>query len=267
MEQKEYYQILGVPQNAKSQEIKEAYRQLAFKFHPDRNNENPGAADKMKTVNEAYAVLSNPAKRREYDSLQQQFGASAYSQFRKTYSDQDIFKGSDIQHVFEEVAKTFGFRGFNEIFKEFYGQGYQRFEYQKPGFFAKGFVFGGHHRTENQNQAPRLLRGNWGKISRHLFKKLSGLELPEDGKDTLDTIRLSPEQAIRGGPYAYFHRQKSKKLVVQIPPGIHAGQRIRLAGMGKDGKGGGNSGDLYLKAQIQKPRLHSIKHNIAKLFK
>jgi len=267
MEQKDYYQILGVPQNADSQEIKEAFRQLAFKFHPDRNKENPAAADKMKTVNEAYAVLSDPAKRREYDSLQQKFGASAYSHFRKTYSDQDIFNGSDIQHVFEEVAKTFGFRGFNEIFKEYYGQGYQRFEYKKPGIFAKGFVFGGHRGTGNQNQAPRLLRGNWGKISRHLFKKLSGLELPEDGKDILDTIRLSPEQALRGGPYAYFHRQKSKKLVVKIPPGIHAGQRIRLVGMGQEGKGGGSSGDLHLKVQIRKHRLDSIKNNITKLFK
>ena len=121
MEQKDYYQILGIPQTAESQEIKEAYRQLAFKFHPDRNKEDPVAAEKMKTVNEAYAVLSNPAKRREYDSLRQQFGASAYSQFRKTYSDQDIFNGSDIHQVFEEVAKTFGFRGFNEIFKKCIG--------------------------------------------------------------------------------------------------------------------------------------------------
>jgi len=267
MEQKDYYQILEVPQNADSQEIKEAFRQLAFKFHPDRNKDDPGAADKMKTVNEAYAVLSDPAKRREYDSLRQQFGASAYSQFRKTYSDQDIFNGSDIQHVFEEVARTFGFRGVNEIFKEFYGQGYQSFEYKNPGFFAKGFVFGGHHGRGNQNQASRLVRGNWARMSRHLLKKLSGLELPEDGKDILDTIRLSPEHAISGGPYAYFHRQKSKKLVVKIPPGIHGGQRIRLAGMGKEGKGGGNNGDLHLKVQIRKPRLHSIKNNIAKLFK
>ena len=91
--------------------------------------------------------------------------------------------------------------------------------------------------------------------------------MPENGKDIVETIRLSPLQAISGGPYAYFHRQKSKKLVVKIPPGIHAGQRIRLAGMGKDGKGGGNNGDLYLIVQIQNPRLQSIKNNIIKLFK
>ena len=267
MKQNDYYQILGVPQDADSKAIKEAYRQLAFKYHPDRNKENPTAAEKMKTVNEAYAVLSNSIKRREYDSLRQQFGASAYSQFRKAYSDQDIFKGSDIHHVFEEVAKNFGFRGFNEIFKEFNGRAYQRFEFKKPGFFARGFVFGGHHRRRNQDHIPRQPGGNWGKISRHLLKKISGLELPENGRDITETIWLSPEQAYKGGPYAYFHRQKAKKLVVKIPSGIRANQRIRLAGMGKDGKGGGNSGDLYLKVQIRQPALQSLKNKIRKLFK
>jgi len=55
-------------------------------------------------------VLSNPAKKREYDLLRNQFGASAYSQFRKNYSEQDIFSGSDINHIFEEMARSFGIR-------------------------------------------------------------------------------------------------------------------------------------------------------------
>ena len=267
MKQKDYYQTLGVSQSAAAHEIKEAYRRLAFEFHPDRNKENPRAAEKMKAINEAYAVLSNPAKRREYDSLRQQFGASAYRQFRKTYSDQDIFSGSDIQHVFEEIAKNFGFRGFNEIFKEFEGQGYQRFDYKSPGFFAKGFVFGGYPKGGNRDRVQGRLKGNWGKIGRHLFKRLSGIELPEDGGDILETLRLSPQQAISGGPYAFFHRQKSKKLVVKIPPGVHDGQRIRLAGMGEDGRGGGSNGDLYLKVRIKKSWLHFINSHLAKLFR
>jgi len=79
MSQKDYYQIIGVDKNAGSKQIKEAYRKLAFKYHPDRNKENQEASEKMKHFNEAYAVLSNPAKRREYDALRQQFGSSAYS--------------------------------------------------------------------------------------------------------------------------------------------------------------------------------------------
>jgi DnaJ-class molecular chaperone len=63
MTQEDYYQILGVDQNASETKIKEAYRQLAFKYHPDRNRENTAAAEMMKKINEAYAVLSNPAKK------------------------------------------------------------------------------------------------------------------------------------------------------------------------------------------------------------
>ena len=120
MSQRDYYQIIGVDINAGSKQIKEAYRKLAFKYHPDRNKENPEASEKMKNVNEAYAVLSNPAKRREYDVLRQQFGSSAYSHFRKNYSEHDIFSGSDINHIFEEMARAFGFRGFDDIFRESY---------------------------------------------------------------------------------------------------------------------------------------------------
>jgi DnaJ-class molecular chaperone len=88
MSPNDYYQTLEVDQKASSKQIKEAYRKLAFKYHPDRNSENPDTAEKMKKVNEAYAVLSDATKRREYDTLRQQFGSSAYSQFR-----QNRFKG------------------------------------------------------------------------------------------------------------------------------------------------------------------------------
>ena len=59
--------MLGVKNDASQQEIKEAYRKLAFQYHPDRNKDEPAASDKMKALNEAYAILSDPAKRREYD--------------------------------------------------------------------------------------------------------------------------------------------------------------------------------------------------------
>ena len=106
METRDYYQILGVPRDATDKAVKEAYRELAFKHHPDRNKDNPDAVDRMKAVNEAYAVLSHPDKRREYDTLRQQFGASAYSQFRQQYSDQDIFSGSDIFRIFQVKKRT-----------------------------------------------------------------------------------------------------------------------------------------------------------------
>ena len=264
MAQEDYYQILGVDQNATVQQIKESYRQMAFKYHPDRNTENPAAAEEMKRVNEAYAVLSNPAKKREYDNLRNQFGSSAYTHFRKNYSEEDIFSGSDINHIFEEMAKAFGFRGSNEIFKEFYGQGYRQFEFKRPRGAAGGYVFGGMFRAGNQPNAPSPIPGNIGKLSRFLLKKFSGLQLPEKGADVHENLYLNPQQALQGGPYAYYLSRKSKKLVVKIPPGIRKGQLIRLAGMGEDGKGGGQSGDLFLKVHIRKPLLKSLKDLFSK---
>lgn len=259
MPQRDYYQIIGVDKNASSKEIKEAYRKLAFKYHPDRNKENPEASEKMKHVNEAYAVLSNPAKRREYDALRQQFGSSAYSHFRKNYSEHDIFSGSDINHIFEDMARAFGFRSFDDIFRESYGKKYRTFEFKKPGFFAGGFFFAGPFRKAMYDQSQFTLPGNLGKLFRFVLKKTTGIELPAMGDNIYDVINLSPQQAQQGGPYAYFLREKSKKLVVNIPPGVKEGQQIRLAGMGEDGKGGGTPGDLYLKVRIKKPLLQSIK--------
>ncbi|HJO61788.1 MAG TPA: DnaJ domain-containing protein [Desulfobacterales bacterium] len=141
MEQKDYYKILGIEKNATDQQIKNVYRRLAFKYHPDRNILNSETVEKMKSVNEAYAVLSNPKKRSEYDLLRQQFGYSAHQRFRKNYSDQDIFSGSDLDHIFEEMAKTAGLRGFDDIFKEFYGPKFRTFEFHRPGLFGRGFVF------------------------------------------------------------------------------------------------------------------------------
>ncbi|UCF91145.1 MAG: J domain-containing protein [Desulfobacterales bacterium] len=272
MEHGDYYQVLGVEPNASPQQIKEAYRQLAFKYHPDRNKGNPEALERMKWINEAYAVLAHPAKRREYDTMRRQFGSSAYSQFRQNYSERDIFNGSDINHIFEEMTKAFGFRGFDEIFREFYGQGYRHFEFKRPGVFGRGFVFfgplgGSRPKGPRVNQRQFPLRGNLGRITRFLLGKLGGVELPEDGTDINDVIDLSPQLALQGGPYAYFLRRKSKKLVVKIPPGVREGQRIRLAGLGQEGKNGGRPGDLYLKVHIQKPLVRKIKEFISDLRK
>ncbi|MGB5745883.1 MAG: DnaJ domain-containing protein [Desulfobacterales bacterium] len=259
MVQEDYYQVLGVDQNATDQQIKEAFRKLAFKYHPDRNKENPVAVENMKKVNEAYAVLSNPAKKREYDTLKTQFGSSAYTHFRNNYSEQDIFSGSDVNHIFEEMAKSFGLRGSNEIFKEFYGRGFQQFEFKNSRGFARGYVFGNPAKAVNHGQAPFPFSGNMGKALRFLIQKISGVQLPENGADVDEHLYLAPEQALQGGPYAYYLHSKSKKLVVKIPPGVRPGQRIRLAGMGQEGKGGGQPGDLYLKVHLRKPLMKSLK--------
>ena len=242
----DYYMVLGVHQDADSKQLKNVFRELAFQYHPDRNKDNPEATEKMKQINEAYAVLSDPKKRQSYDSLKSKFGESAYGKFRNGYSDQDIFSGSDINHIFDEMAKAFGFRGVDEVFNDVYGKGYKTFEFKRSGFFAAGFVFSNLFGNHQGNSRKSTFQNITNKVARIAIEKLSGMELPDHGNDITESIHLTPAQAAQGGPYAYFLKKKSKKLIIKIPKGIKEGQRIRLAGMGKPGSASGPAGDLYL---------------------
>jgi DnaJ-class molecular chaperone len=261
MEQQDYYDILGVNQHATPQQIKEAYRKLAFQYHPDRNKDDPRAMERMKEINESYAVISDPVKRREYDALRERFGPSAYGQFRQTYSEQDIFRGSDINRIFEEMGKAFGLRGFEEIFRESYGPGYRGFEFRRPGFSGRGYVY------VSQSGRGRDLHGfpgggNLGRLFQYGLRKMWGIEWPQKGRDWYDLIRLEPWQAQHGGQIQYVHPKRSKKLMVKVPSGIREGQVIRLHGMGELGKGGAQPGDLYLRVRIQTPLLERLRHNL-----
>ena len=267
MSAKDYYRILGIEPTASVKEIKNAYRELAFKYHPDRNQDNPDAVNQMKAVNEAYAVLSDATKRREYDTIRTQFGSAAHDRFRRNYSEEDIFAGTDIFRVFEEMTRLHGFRHYEEIFKEFYGPGYRSFEVKRPGMFFKGFVFSGGH-APGQGQGRKGSRGPaLGRLGRRMAEKLLGAHLPQRGKDVDAVIRLSAEEARNGGPYAYFYRQQQKKLVVKIPPSVREGQRIRLAGLGEPGRGGAEAGDLYLKVAIDRPLMATVKSKIKRWLK
>ena len=257
MAEKDYYRVLGISRNAGMSEIKSAYRSLALKYHPDKNTDNAEAIDKMKQINEAYAVLSDSRKREEYDFFRNQFGSdSARSEFRKNYSDQDIFMDSDIQTVFNEFAKTFGLRNLDDIFRECQTVRGKSFEHQDSGVFFKGFFFFG---TINMGKIfSQLLLP--GKISRTLLKQRSGtIENPAKGKDIYDTIQISPELAENGGPYAYYHKKKSMKLVVKIPSGIRHGQQIRLSGMGEYSTKEDTAGDLYIKVSTRPSLLDRIR--------
>lgn len=257
MSNNNYYQELNVKPDATDQEIKASFRKLAFEYHPDRNKENSQAADRMKSINEAYAVLSDPDKRRQYDMLFQKYGDSAKGQFRQNFSDQDIFKGSDIEQIFEEMARSFGLRGFDDIFKDFYGQGHKTFEFRQPGMFGKGVIF-----NTRMGTAPIGGKGAslMGALMQKMLGKVTGILLPQRGGDMHDVISLNPEFASQGGAFAYFHKAKEKKLVVQIPKGVREGQQIRLTGMGKDGTHGADSGDLLLKVKIKTPLLKKLKN-------
>lgn len=277
MNEKDYYKILSVNENAVQSEIKKSYRNLAFRYHPDKN---PGGEEMMKEINEAYAVLSDPVKKREYDSLRQTFGPSARDRFRRTYTDQDIFRGSDIGQVFEELSKAFGFSRPEDIFSRnnFYGQSYQTFQFKRPGFSGGGFVFYGPLRNvlreqlkmPSQQTGLATGQGN-GLLSLLLAKAMDyfrkaaarklGLNIPEKGKDLHDGVRIAGKDASAGGKvqYLYTKRGKPRDLLITVPPGIRDGQKIKLKGLGLEGKQGGEPGDLYLKVSIYTPFVEKVK--------
>jgi curved DNA-binding protein len=264
--QRDYYETLGVDRDATPHKIKEAYRKLAFQYHPDQNRGNPAALERMKEINEAYAVLSDPDKKREYDTLSHEYGPAAYDRFRQTHSDQDIFRGSDINQIFQEMTRAFGFRNFEEVFRDSYGQGYQSFEFRRPGVFGRVIFYGpGFRRAQKKvspsegSPLPGRPAGIPDKLLGYVLKRFWGIEPARKGTDWHEAITLTPWQAMQGGKIRYVHRRKARELFVTVPPGIRDGQKLRLKSMGEEGKGGGEPGDLYLKVLVSKPWLRRIK--------
>jgi len=261
--QEDYYKVLGVDSSATQQEIKEAYRKLAFQYHPDRNKDDPAASDKMKALNEAYAILSDPAKRKDYDLLKDRYGPSAYQQYRQSHSQEDIFRGSDIEQIFQEFSRSFGFRNADEVFREFYGPGFQSYEYRRPGFTFRSYVYNPTQTGESGTpvSSPLTQLGFAGKLIRFISEKVFRIQIPERGKDLADVLRVTPEIARLGGEVGYHYRKRGepRNLMVKIPSGINSGQTISLRGMGSLGKAGGAPGDLLLRIRVKVPLSQRIR--------
>ena len=219
MEYKDYYKTLGVNKSATTEEIRKAYRQLAKKYHPDKNPGSKTAEEKFKELTEANEVLSDPEKRKKYDTLganwkQYQTSGNAgnndwYSQFNQGGGNRSYEYSSDASGMFG------GEGGFSDFFESF---------------------FGGSLRDKARTNTKAQ---------------------PRKGRDYESKLNISLNEAYTGAEKEFSIN--GKRLKIQITPGIEYGKKLRLKNQGGEGTRGGEKGDLYLTIDIDKHPLYERK--------
>ncbi len=272
---KDYYHILGVAENASGEEIKAAFRKLAFQFHPDTcPGDKKQAETKFKEINEAYCVLGDESKRREYDfARKNQFaGVGAGGQYGGfSYSQQDIFRSTFAnQAMYEELSRMFrqaGLRFDQDFLNQASGSGngvvFQFFA-GPSGVHRTVYRFGD-SATESPTQQAKVVayKPNWlerflykitAKLGQFVLRKLTGIQIesaPDQSLDQHIDLEVTSEEAAQGVEKQISHKvgRRTKKLKVKIPAGIKPETKIRLAGMGT--VKGKQQGDLYLHVKIK----------------
>ena len=227
MEFKDYYATLGVPKSASDKEIKQAFRKLARKHHPDVNPNDKKAEAKFKDINEAYEVLGDPAKRKKYDEL----GANWRAYEQAEAAGAGPFAGQ--WNVDFGGGGGRGGAGFRTMTPE---EMEAMFGNQNPfsDFFTTFFGGGMDEEIGTRRSGPR------GARARHR------------GRDVEHEIELTLEDAYHGVTrrLALKHDGHARTVDVRIPAGVGDGSRVRVPGEGEHGAGGASSGDLYLRVRL-----------------
>jgi curved DNA-binding protein len=274
----DYYQLLGLKKAATPEEIKKAYRKLAVKYHPDKNPGNKEAEEKFKEINEAYAVLSDPQKKAQYD----QFGSAG---FHERFSREDIFRGFDVGDMFKDMGL-----GTEDIFARIFGGGFQQ---------RGGFGYGG-GRRRGEDFAMELdvsFRESYSGCEKRIAFKRDGkreelsVKVPA-GVETGARLRVQGKggEGAGGGPPGdlflsvktgsdpHFSREGDDIVVerqirfseaalgtsldvmtlegikrIKVPAGIQPGTKIRLRGLGFPHMGGTGRGDFFVRISVRVP--------------
>ncbi|MHC1636182.1 MAG: molecular chaperone DnaJ [Candidatus Methanospirareceae archaeon] len=281
MAKKDYYEILGVDRNATQEEIKRAYRRLAKKYHPDLNKDNPKEAEeKFKEISEAYEVLSDPQKRANYDRFGHagvDFGAGGFdwSKFTRFSDIEDIFGD-----FFADIFRDFGFgrRRGTSLFEEFFKS---RERYREAGEYRRA-ERGRDIVYELEIDLEEAARGVEKEITVSKWERCwdckgTGAEggrfiscsacggtgqirrVQRHGFSQFISITTCPRCMGSGQVVEKVCKEcngkgkimVNKKLSVKIPPGVDNGSRLRIAGEGEEGEGGGPPGDLYVITRVR----------------
>lgn len=280
MAQKDYYDVLGLKKGATADEIKKAYRKLAVKYHPDKNPDDKKAEERFKEINEAYAVLSDPQKKTQYD----QFGSDG---FHQRYSQEDIFRGFNSGDIFREFglgsddvfSRIFGFTG-GGGFRQGGRSGMSRkgrdFEMELAISFLEAFSgaekrvsFSMEGRTEEVSvripagiDSGARLRlagkggaGSGGAPPGDMFLDIvvrGDQRYQRDGADIILQEQIAYSHACLGGSLDVATLDGTKRI--KIPAGIQSGTKVRLKGLGFPQPGKGSRGDFYVQIQIAVPQ-------------
>ena len=247
MDFKDYYATLGVAKTASEKEIKQTYRKLARKFHPDVNPGDKSAEAKFKEINEAYEVLGDPEKRKKYDELganwrmYEQAGAGgAGGQGFPGFDPSQFGGGGWNVHVGGAPGGGGGFRTMTEDeMREMFGDANPFSDFFQT-FFGGSMGGPSGHGAEDAGRRGGRARAGRG---------------PRAGRDVEQEIELPLEDIYNGTMrrLAIKHDGHARTVDVRIPAGVGEESRVRVAGEGEHGTGGGKSGDLYL-------RIHTSPH-------
>jgi len=216
MANNEYYKILGVSENAALDEIKKAYRKLALKYHPDRNQDNKKSAEeKFKEVSEAYYVLSDTGRRQEYDSYRNGFGGGMRGGFHGA-------EGFD----FDEILRHFARSG---------GGGNRRASCRASGGgFENIYDIFSHMGHGNGGEYIYSQGGDW-----------NGFSQTKENTDVNATLKVPENVKKQGGEVLFKHN--GKKITLKIKPGTRSGQKMRIRSQGSMCRCCGHLGDLIIR--------------------
>jgi molecular chaperone DnaJ len=250
MEFKDYYQVLGVPRDADEKQIKSAYRKMARKYHPDANTGEANAEERFKEVNEAYEVLKDPAKRAKYDRFgadwqrYQQAEEAGYAAGPEDFA--SWFSGSPGGQRVHYEYRTSGDSGFSDFFETLFGD-----------------AFGGRTTTRERVRTQPQRGQDYEypveiplRDAYHGTTRRFDIQIQERCPTCGGTGMNGRGFCDRCGGAGTMPR--SKTLEVQIPAGVRTGSRVRVAGQGAPGVGGGPAGDIYLRVTVKPDRRFEI---------